>query len=350
MSRPASRPRFLFAVVLTATTLIGVFWIIAAQLRMGFLPREYAMWSARHEMIAECRLAPTVILGDSRAAAGLMPNRMDGVTNLALGGASPIEMYYMAQDILKCPQPPRRVVISLSPEMVLRPSFFWDRTGLYGVLTFDQLEEVRRRSRALRDDSLYTPAKLGDWDAIADNFLHAVRFPSFYTTYIVAELAVGRLRSNRATAAETLRAGGQHGYGTEDGCDSVASDADLAAFVPSPLLQDYFGRLLAAFEARGIAVDFIAVPMNQATYDAMRPAVVAGFQTYLDDLAAAHPNFRVLGSAIRPLDDRYFGDSTHLNQRGAELVSRQVADLLAQSTPADFIGRARPRPQDPPHS
>ncbi len=349
MSRRASRPHFLSALLVTSLTLIAVFWVIAAQLRMGFLPREYAMWSARHQMIAECRLAPTVILGDSRAAAGLLPQRIADSTNLALGGASPIEMYYITQDILKCPHPPRRVIISLAPEMVMRPTFFWDRTGLYGVMTFDQLEEVRRRSRALDDTSIYAAEKFGDWDAVLDNAMHAMRFPSYYTNYIIAELAIGRLRENRVTMAETLMAEGQHGYGTADGCEDVAADALLPAFVASPLIQEYFGRMLAAYQAHGIAVVFVAVPMNQATYDRMQPGVVAGFQAYLDALAAAHPNFRLLGSAVSVLDNRYFGDSTHLNRLGAELVSRQVNALLVQSAAAS-LRNPLPHPQDVPHS
>jgi hypothetical protein len=349
MSRPISRPHFLSAVTLTALTLIAVFWVVAAQLRMGFLPAEYAMWWARHEMVEACHLTPTVILGDSRAAAGLLPAEIEGSTNLALGGGSPIEMYYITQDILRCPQAPGRVIISLSPELAMRPAYFWQRTALYGVLTFDQLEDIRRRSRALADTSIYAPAKFGDWDAITDNVLRAIRFPSFYTTSIVSALAIGRLRSNRITVAETLRANGQHGYGREEGSDEIAADAAIEAFVPSRLLEDYFGRLLDAFAARGIQVDFVPVPMNRATYDQMRPGVIAEFQAYLDGLAAAHPNFRLLGSAVTTLDDRYFGDSTHLNQLGAELVSRQVQELLAQTAPTG-LRKALLQPRDSPHS
>jgi hypothetical protein len=334
MSSRLSGPHFFPAALLTALALVGAFWVVAAQLRMGFLPREYAMWWARRQTIQACRFAPTVILGDSRAAAGLLPARIAGSTNLAQGGASPIETYYITQDILTCPNAPRRVILSLSPEMVMQPSFFWNRTGLYGVLTFAQLEEIRQRSRALGDTSIYRPAKFGDWDAMLDNLLHAIDFPSFYTTYVVSELAIGRLRANRATADETLRAGGQHGYGTADGCDDVAADAEIRDFVPSPLLREYFGRLLDAYAARGIPVDFVAVPMNRATYDRMRADVVAGFQAYLDGLAAAHPNFRLLTGAVAALDDRYFGDSTHLNREGAELVSRRVEALLARSDAA----------------
>jgi len=314
--------------LLSAGAVLAVFWFIAADLGMGFLPAEYAIWKARHQLVADCKLSPTIILGDSRAAAGLLPSRIKGATNLALGGGTPVEMYYISKDILKCPRTARRVIISMSPGQAVSSSYFWDRTGLYGVLTFDDLEEIRLRSRALNDTNIYGPPKFGDLDAVIGNVLHAVDFPSYDTSYIIRHYVIGRLRDNRKVAAETLAANGQHYYGGENGSDGIADDAKLTRFVPSALLGEYFGRMLDDYEAHGIGVYFIGVPMNEATYDRMNPDVINGFQAYLVSLAAAHPNFKVIGSAVASLDNRYFGDSTHLNAKGAELVSQKVGALF----------------------
>jgi hypothetical protein len=216
----------------------------------------------------------------------------------------------------------------MSPEQAMSSRYFWDRTGLYGVLTFDDLEEIRHRSRALNDTNIYGPPKFADLDAVIGNVLHAADFPSYDTTYIVRHYAIGRLGDNNKVAAETLAANGQHYYGAENGSDGISDDAKLTSFAPSPLLKEYFGRMLDDYQAHGVPVYFIAVPMNKATYDRMHPGVIEGFQAYLESLAAAHPNFKVIGPAVAPLDDRYFGDSTHLNVAGAELVSHKVGELL----------------------
>ena len=55
---------------------------------MGFMPGEYPMWLTKERMIAECRFAPTIFLGDSRANAAFVPSRIPDSTNLSLGGAT----------------------------------------------------------------------------------------------------------------------------------------------------------------------------------------------------------------------------------------------------------------------
>jgi hypothetical protein len=59
---------------------------------------------------------------------------------------------------------------------------------------------------------------------------------------------------------------------------------------------------------------------------------VSDFQDYLSKLVAAHPNFHVLGPAMTELDDDFFGDSSHLNRRGAALFSDRVNAMLAAQT------------------
>ncbi len=323
------KSRFYVAAIATALTMLGAFWFLSADLRMGYLPSEYASWQGRHALLAGCKLAPTLMLGDSRAAAGLLPSTIGGSTNLALGGGTPLEMYYISEHALKCPGAVQQVIVSISPEQAMNSRFFWERTGLYGVLSFDELEEVRHRSRALSDASVFDRPKFADLDAVIGNALHSVDFPSYDTSYILRHGAVGRLRENTEIMRETLAAHGQHFYGSENGCDDIADDAQLTRFVSSSLLEEYFDRMLDAYKAHDVPVFFTAVPMNDATYRSMQPNVVKGFQAFIDKLAAAHPNFKVVGPAVARLDDRYFGDSTHLNAKGAELFSRNVSLMLA---------------------
>ncbi len=322
---------FLPTAILTAFGIIAVFWFLALQMGMGFLPAEYAMWQTRRQMIAACQLAPTVILGDSRAAAGFLPAQMTGTVNLALGGGTPVEMYYITKALLKCPVLPRQVVISLSPEMFMKSYFFWERTGLYGVLNFEDLEEIRKTSRSLGDTTIYGPQKFADLDAMLDNVLHAYQFPSFYTTYIVRHFAIGRLKANLAVARETLEANGQHSYGTENGSDEIAEDARVKKFAPSLLSHEYFERMLMLFAARGINVTFSAVPINRATYNAMSPDVTSEFSKFLQAIAREHTNFHINGPVIASLDNCYFGDSTHLNHVGASVFSAIVNQRLMQT-------------------
>ena len=113
----------------------------------------------------------------------------------------------------------------------------------------------------------------------------------------------------------------------------------MRAFRPLPVLDRYFDRMLALLAARGIPADFIAMPMNRTTRAAVRPAVHAGFASYLADYAARYPDFHVLGPVMPDWPDRYFGDAfSHLNPRGAARLSagfgRCLQQRLAGDTPA----------------
>jgi hypothetical protein len=324
----SQQKKFLTVVTITCAAIVASFWAAAANLRMGFMPQEYAMWLTRKDLIDRCQLAPIIIQGDSRPAAGLLPSHIGGATNLAFGGASPVETFYAAQSILKCDRSPRRVLLSISPALFTTSSYFWDRTVLFGFLTYDQLEEIRSKSRTFQETMFYQAPKFGDWDAILENWLHSVSFPSYYTSYMVNHLILGRLKVNTAVKEETQASSGQHSYGLDDGSSDVADDAAIREFRPSPMFNYYLERLLEDYAKRGTRVDFVALPINRSTFDKMNPQVISDFHNYLYELTLAHQNFHILGPAIAELDDNFFGDSSHLNKRGAILFSDKVNAML----------------------
>jgi hypothetical protein len=56
---------------------------------LAFLDPEYPSWRAKQIMLADCDLGEIMILGDSRAASGMMPARWPvPATNLAVGAGN----------------------------------------------------------------------------------------------------------------------------------------------------------------------------------------------------------------------------------------------------------------------
>jgi hypothetical protein len=320
---------FLPVVAITIVAIVALFWVATVTLPMGFMPQEYAMWQARRDMVSSCSLGRIVIQGDSRAAAGFLPGRLGDATNVAFGGASSVETYYAAEQILHCAKAPERVLLSLSPHQFSQTTFFWNRSVPFNFLSFRELEEIRRTSRALNDPAFYGTPKLGDWDAILEDALHAAYFPSYYTRYIVNHLLMGRWKDNHAAYAETLATRGQHYYGTVNGISVATDEVDLKTFTTHPLFDAYLKRLIDAYAARGVPVDFVSVPINRITYDRLPQAFIDGEQRYLESIAATHPNFRVIGPAVVAMDDADFGDEAHLNEHGAAVFSDRVAAWLA---------------------
>ncbi len=328
--RTGGSRRFLGAFAITALLSLAVAWVFTARFQDGFLDPEFGMWRAKEHLVATCDLGDTLILGDSRAVAGFVPAELGDATNLALGGASPIEMYFMAERALRCPNAPRRVILSFSPPLLIDDTnYYWPRTALFGFLSDAQMDAVRRTARAVGDTSLYPAPNVGDLDARLTDWLYAHHFPSYAVSSVVNARGFGRLAENHRFYDEVLRTRGHHLYGTNSGFDVPADEAFLTRFKPSPLTDVYMRRLIAALAARGAEVLYIPAPLNEATTSRMDPAVVRQISAYLDGLQARFANFRLIGPAVVSYPDKLFGDAHHLNAQGARLFSAGVAAELA---------------------
>ncbi len=302
---------------------------------LSFLDPEYAAWLAKERFLAGCDLGEVIVVGDSRAAAdiepGLLPTR---TTNLALGGGEPIEAYVALRRALACPNPPRRVVISFDAGHFARPDLFWERSVAYGFLDWGDLEELRLASRQLDDGSIYARPHEDGLPPRLRAMLYTVRFPSLYFGSLLHGGVFLRKWENEAGLRRALDARGQYFFGTAAGTNIVAVEGHLNTFRPLPILDWYFDRMLALLAAHGIEADFVATPMNQATWSSVRPQVREGFEKYLEAYAARYPNLHIVGPVMPHWPDRYFGDAfSHLNPEGAARFSQAFAEWLKGAAP-----------------
>lgn len=318
---------------LSFTTALALLWAMAAFGKAGFLDPEYGMWTAKQEMVQSCALERAVIMGDSRAVADLDPAQIPQTTNLALGAATPIEMYYVTERMLSCPHPPSLVLLNFSPMELVRDRYFWVRTAIFGFASFAELEQIRRDARSFHDTSLYPVQVTGDFNAIFRNWLSAHSFPSFYLTSMVKGHLFGRLASYRRVREETIAGMGHHGYGTARGTPIPAEEAEMTGFTPSPMLDAWFDRMLRLLADAGTEVVLVATPWSVATCAALRPEMVQAYSAYLRSVAARHANVRMLGEPVTCLPDTMFGDPYHLNAEGVATFSRHIAALLAEQHP-----------------
>ena len=339
MAAPLSPRRFAAVAAASALLSLGLIWLWVLTMPMAFLDREYPSWAAKEAMLRSCALAPVLVLGDSRAAADIMPTRLKmRVSNLAVGGGETIEAYAALKRALACPRTPARVIVSLDPGHFMRPDLFWERSVRFGFLSRADLTQLRRASIRLHDMSLYD---LRNTDGVPPRLralLYELRFPSHDVASLIHAGVFLRLWGNRARLARVSGDGGQYFFGTDPGSSAVAEDAHLGPFRPLPILDFYFDRMLALLAARHIPVDFIAMPVNRATAAATSPARRRGFAAYLAAYAARYPNFRVAEPLFTAWPDRLFGDTfSHLNPAGAPLLTARLpACLRAPETACDL--------------
>ncbi len=321
--RMISSSRYLVWLAASALLFFAGVWVWVAEMPLAYLDPEYPSWLAKRQMLGSCDLGEVLVVGDSRAAVNIEPALLDvKTTNLAVGGGQAIEAYVAVRRALACPVAPRRVVVSLNAGHFVRPDLFWERSVRFGFVDRTDLSDVLRTAQRLGDRSVLTPYHDDGLSPLLRAKLYAVRFPSLYFNGVLKGGVFLRLWQNEASLRAGLASRGQYFFGTDPGSSAVAAEGGLRHFVPLPVQDYYFHRMLAMLAARDIPVDFIAMPLNRSTRARVLPAVERDYAAYLDGYAARFANFTIVGNVMPDWPDRFFGDAfAHLNPGGAARYS-----------------------------
>ncbi len=331
-----SAARYLRALALSAAVTFAATWAWVAAMPIAFLEPEYASWRAKQVMLDRCDLGEAVILGDSRAAADILPVKLPfRAANLAIGGGEAIEALALLTRAVACPVPPRLVILSLDPGHFTNADLFWERSVRYGLMSAAEIAALRAATAATGDASVYeerhgdgVPSALRDW-------LNLMRFPPYYFSALAHGGGFMRWAGNQRRLADTLAERGHYYFGAGAGSHAVALDGHLDGFRPLPILDHYFDRLLALLNQHGIEALFIAMPINEATWSEVDPAMRRRFASYLAAYERRYPLFHVAGDIMPHWPDRFFGDQfCHLNPEGAERFSLQLAQRLQEAPPS----------------
>jgi hypothetical protein len=310
-------------------------WAWVAWMPMAFMDAEYPSWRAKELLLDRCDPGEAVILGDSRAAADILPRRLPfRATNLAVGGGEMIEAYVAMTRALACPKPPTRVLISFVPSHFTHADLFWERSVRYGFFAPADISALREASRQTGDNAIYQAGHTDGLPAVVRDWLHLTRFPSLYFASLAHGGGFLRWSRNQRIMSETLAERGHYYFGTDAGSDIVAMEGHMAGFQPLPILDRYFDKLLSLLDEHGIEAEFVPMPVNEATWLEVRPDVRDKFAAYLAGYTHRYPRFHLSRDIMPHWPDRLFGDQfCHLNPEGAELFSAQLAQRLQAAPP-----------------
>lgn len=304
-------------------------WAYVAWMPMAFLSRDYPMWIAKQTMLSECRPDAVAVFGDSRAVAGIVPDVMQlRVSNFAMSGSSPIETYFAVQRALRCPDPPRLVVIAHSAVKYTDDADFWVFSARTGFLSHKEISDVEADAIRLQDpqlDDARGGLRLPPW--LRDT-LFATHFPPLYFASLVDGFVGLRWWHNRAALQAALISHGQALFGKSPGCASLADEARNEPFRVMPLTDLYFTRTLALLAQHHVPLVVLTMPINQATFRMVSPQLGVRFDRYLRDKTAGLPNVLVADARLPCWPDNAFGDAWHFNQQGADAYSRLLDGRL----------------------
>jgi hypothetical protein len=272
--------------------------------------QTYGRWRAQLDFVA--RPGPgveTLIAGDSRAHAALLPERLGpGARSIALAGATAIDTHALLRRYLEHQAPPRTLLLSVAPYHLEKADVFWGWTIKWKALRTPDALEIFRRAEAFGDPVLGEP----------DQRSLRLRFARLRLNYVgdyARELRNSRTGTRaarfRREYAQVNAARGHASYGEDpESVEPNREAGDPDGFQASPLLDSY-----------------LRVPVNQASWRRIEPDYLAAYNGHVARLAAEHPSVEFRGF-LWTLPDDHFGDASHVNERGARRVTDWLAPLL----------------------
>ena len=284
---------------------------------MDYMSLEYPMWLEEKEFVTgkgdEGRGYETLIIGDSRAKSSVLPLDLDesgNTYNIAIGGATPIEMYYALDRYLKTHEAPKSAFV------IFAPYHFYDIDNYNQTLYFNYLDIVQILEVAREARGLYGEDKVAYKGWITDVISYKLRLPSKYLAAVYEAFPGGCRAENTERYLQVRREQGFTLFGTDESNNEPSYEVHETEFKSSGISAKYYERLLQRLEDEGIEVTIEQAPLNPASYDGIKPEYLQGFKEYMETIEKKYPEFTVVREIPR-YEAECFGDNNHLNRTGA---------------------------------
>lgn len=320
--------KFVAKCILAALPLLAIV-IFTLAFPMCYLDSEYPSWRYT-KMVCSGELeadASVVILGDSRAMAALKPDVIEQQSglksvNLAVGGATSMEMYYFYKEYLKNNPAPEKTVIMFAPFHYSYIDNYDTRTVFFRTLKLSDAAQMYKNAAKSGAESVCHKG------IIADEISCRLGLPNKYLPALVNSRFIGRRSDNEAIFDTLIANRGQNYFGTADGCSDLNYEAnykEMKTDNDAKFIDEYVNRLLELAAANSSEVLLCQPPMNESSFNHLDENYMNQYYNYLKSVAEHNPKVRV-EEKIEAMEDKYFGDSSHLNAAGADMFSKEFAD------------------------
>ncbi|MDE1901745.1 MAG: hypothetical protein KGI37_08890 [Alphaproteobacteria bacterium] len=277
-----------------------------------------------------CGKNMTVLMGDSWALQGVDPRLLGpNFISITFGGATPIEIYLLAKNRWKCAEWPKNVILSFAPHHFFYEDGYW--AFQERIATINDRLDIRRDSYRLHDDAVYSLWHLPNLDMASkiNEIVRELQLPSLYFSRYEDSLFDSKLKENMATYDDMIgesRGFYSQGDTTPDNLEGEPHEI-LKDFVPSPVVDENFDKLLKLLNSRGISIFFLPMPISEITSHEMTAAFRNGFIDYINKKGADN-NMKVIGNFFTPYPNNCYHDSGHLRTRCSKIWTRQIAPLM----------------------
>ncbi len=298
-------------------------WIYIWVRPLGFVDNEapHYFWNKEVTNTTHDKYYKTIILGDSAANAAYMPDVLsESSINLALGGATPIENYYVLQEWLAHNKAPEECFISFMDYHFTLDEAFWTRT------MYSHRFNIKESTSIIKDAIRYNDTAIITDNYIEDFIAYELRLPNKYVTSIMKTILKHRSYNDNVMemCLDTIHGGRYIARGVSENTSSNV--AEYGYFRVSPIFDDYYRRILDLCEENNISVHIVKLPLldNTVYTDNYKNE----FYNYYEQLKERYKGLTV--DWIASYENEFFADEHHMNSHGALRFSNELKSMFPE--------------------
>ncbi len=325
------KKKFCASLILSLSIIIAIYicyMAFAHLFMMKYMNFEYPTFEATKTLSQTETYHDLVVLGDSRAKAGFIPNKVKSFSsiNLALGGGTPIEGYYTLKRYLDKNKPPKALLLSYTPSTHYGGSdTFWERAMKFRYIHISDYIEIERYASNLKK----MQKKLHmEYERITYvNFIKLFVYFKVYHSEISTFFRKDR-DDNVKILSEVIASKGHVFYGTnEKGSSELAGEHRAEKFIFDDLNFIYLNKIISLANKKSIQIFFYSMPNNKATFLKLNPKYKSDYTNFIKKYCLENSCINL--NTFWSLDDKYFGDSSHV-YGGANITTDDIEEKLQQ--------------------
>ena len=307
---------FIFLFLLIAVT--AVFrWILLWRVQYSYMDDEFPWWMQQKDYVhTKGDKSEVLLLGDSRMKAGIIPSQLcENAYNLAVGGGTSVEMYYSLKAYLKNHPKPEKVIVAFGGFHYQREDCFKTRTLYFHFLPLKEELEAQFISFKLKQTDF--PRFRAE---IIDTLKYELLFPQKYSGACINS-KFQREEYSKSLYQNNVNSKGQMFFGTAESAP-LNTEANSPQFLPSPRINFYVHKIISLCNEDKIPLFITQLPMNENWEKVRETKWYKDFEKYFSDLEAK--TGIPVETEIPCYEPECFGDSSHVNLRGAERFTAEI--------------------------
>ncbi len=304
---------------------IAIFrWVLLWNIQYTYMDGEYPFWMQQKDYInSNSDKREIIFLGDSRMKAAIIPAELcDNAYNLAVGGATTVEMYYSLRRYLKKHPKPEKVIMGFGGFHYQWNDCYKARTHYFHFLSLkEEIESQYTRYKIENQKPIELKAE------IIDSLKYNLLFPQKYSAACInSKFQRGEL--NHLFYDSTSSEKGHMYFGRAEESPELTVEAGLKNFKLDIWIELYFQKIVALCNDNSIPLYIEQLPMNEASFEAISTSDwYNDFQACL--IQMADRTGIPINTVIPCYPPDCFGDPSHLNEKGAMRFTAEIKEKYA---------------------